>query len=179
MVAAWYAEHIWPAAHVERGSGSDILGVPLDIEVKGRRGFAPLDALRQALKRRKPEHVLPPHVVMRMEGQAGKSVAAFMVIRRLDHDTEVLAELLSLRAQVSELESQKEFDQDRLKTIRGLLTSGPIGRSGERYIFAPYIRQALDGLTPHTVEVVCPCGQPTPHSHAEEAPGDAQDPAGT
>jgi hypothetical protein len=111
MVARWYAEHIWPDAHVVEGrgsTGSDIRGVPLDIEAKGRTGFSPLAALRQAAKRRKPDHVLPPHAVLRMDGQAEASVGKFIVVRYLEDDTEILGELVLLRAEVQFLRGLAE-----------------------------------------------------------------------
>lgn len=100
LVAAWYAERIWPEAHVERGAGSDIRGVPLDIEVKSRTGFSPAAALRQAALRVKPEHVLPPHAVLRLSGQGEQSVGNFIVVRYLKDDTMILSELTGLRAEV-------------------------------------------------------------------------------
>jgi len=73
----------------------------LDIEVKSRKGFIPLAALKQAAKRRRPEHELPPHGVLRMPGQGEAAVPQFVVVRYLEDDTEILAELVALRQLVA------------------------------------------------------------------------------
>src|SRR5690606_41283720 len=49
--AAWRAAG-WPRAEVVRGPGADLSGTPgLDVEVKARRGWAPLEWMRQQAKR--------------------------------------------------------------------------------------------------------------------------------
>lgn len=59
--------------------------------------FSPLAALRQAAARRRPEHVLPPMVVLRPDGTGDASVGDFVVMRRFEDDRAILAELLELR----------------------------------------------------------------------------------
>jgi hypothetical protein len=125
--------------------GSDIRGLPLDVEVKSRKGFSPLAALKQAAKRRKPEHTLPPHVVLRMPGQGELSVGLFLAVRYLADDTAILAELVDLRAKVSDLESQKDFDQSRIKAVRRGLRAGA----------TPYaLERALNGVDLEEVQEV-------------------------
>jgi len=51
IAAAWRADG-WPHAEVRRGPGPDLTGTPgLDVEVKARRGWAPLEWMRQQAKR--------------------------------------------------------------------------------------------------------------------------------
>ena len=73
-----------------------------------RASFSPGAALRQACKRRKPEHILPPMVVLRPDGTGDASVGDFIVMRRFEDDRAILAELLELRAKVDVLEVQLE-----------------------------------------------------------------------
>lgn len=75
-----------------------MLNVPLSIEVKGRRAFSPLAWIKQARGAARPEQdALPPHVVMRPDGVGEQHVGDFIVLRRLEDDTEILRELLELR----------------------------------------------------------------------------------
>jgi hypothetical protein len=60
--------------------------------------FSPRAALQQACRRRKPEHVLPPMVVLRPDGTGDASVGEFVVMRRFEDDRAILEELLRLRA---------------------------------------------------------------------------------
>ena len=46
-VVAQYLSTVWPHATVGRGSGKDILGVPMDVEVKARASFQPLAWIKQ------------------------------------------------------------------------------------------------------------------------------------
>jgi hypothetical protein len=106
LVADWY-QRLWPTANSEGGgaAGRDIRGVPLDIEVKGRRDFEPMAWIRQGRKRvRDDSDVLPPHVVLRpiAPNGPGENVAEYLVIRRMDDDTAILEELLELRRQAAE-----------------------------------------------------------------------------
>lgn len=98
VVAAWYAERIWPGAEPcpPSNTGSDIRHVPVDIEVKGRKGFAPLEAVRQ-LKARQPGPFGPGWVVMRMDGQGEKSAADYLVVMTLADHTQYVKELAHLR----------------------------------------------------------------------------------
>lgn len=107
LVAEWY-QRLWPTANSQGGgaAGRDVRGVPLDIEVKGRKDFDPMAWIRQGRKRVRPDSdELPPHVVLRpiVPNGPGENVAEYLVIRRMDDDTEILRELLELRRKVVEL----------------------------------------------------------------------------
>jgi hypothetical protein len=110
-VARYLAEHIWPQATTQGAGtpGRDVLNVPVSIEVKARRDFAPLQWVREARKRyRTPETIealktfkldeLPPYAVWCPFGVADDNPEMFMVIRRFDEDTAILRELVELRA---------------------------------------------------------------------------------
>lgn len=66
-----------------------------------RQGFSARAALRQAAVRRRPEHVLPPMVVLRPDGTGDASVGEFVVMRTFADDREILLELFELRARVA------------------------------------------------------------------------------
>jgi hypothetical protein len=107
LVAEWY-QRLWPTANSQGGGapGRDVRGVPLDIEVKARKDFEPMAWIRQGRKRARPDSdELPPHVVLRpiVAGGVGENVGEYLVIRRMDDDTAILAELLELRRKVVEL----------------------------------------------------------------------------
>jgi hypothetical protein len=108
LVAEWYDHRLWPGATSAGAgeAGQDIKGVPFDIEVKARRSFDPVSWIRQVRERTKKNggRHTPGFVVMRPDGLGDKSVAEFLVIRRLDDDTDILAELLELRRRVEELD---------------------------------------------------------------------------
>lgn len=59
--------------------------------------FSVRSALRQAVARRRPEHILPPMVVLRPDGTGDESVGEFIVMRRFEDDRALLEELLRLR----------------------------------------------------------------------------------
>ena len=67
-VVAEYLSQYWPGATVGRGSGKDIVNIPIDIEVKARSDFNPLEWLRQGRKRTEKSGELNA-VVCRMNGQ--------------------------------------------------------------------------------------------------------------
>jgi hypothetical protein len=103
LVATHY-QSLWPAATSTGAgaSGRDVLNVPVSIEVKARRAFNPLAWIRQARKEVRPaEDTLPPHVVMRPDKIGEENIGDFIVLRRLADDTEILRELLELRAKVA------------------------------------------------------------------------------
>ena len=51
LVAAQWQADGWPHAEVVRGQGRDLTGTPgVAVEVKARRGFAPLEWMRQAAR---------------------------------------------------------------------------------------------------------------------------------
>lgn len=102
LVAAWY-QRLWPAAQpIGSGeSGRDVQNVPLDIEVKGRKDFDPIGAIKQLKARGRQEgDVLPGHVVIRPFKMGEAHMPDWLVIRTLGDDTELLAELLWLRQMI-------------------------------------------------------------------------------
>ena len=83
IVAAYLRERGWMYAQPTGAgrAGADILGVlDLDIEVKARRGFDPLAALRQQADRADGRL---PLAILRMDGQGAASIADWPVITRL------------------------------------------------------------------------------------------------
>lgn len=116
VVALWYAKRLapfgWGDADTAGGGrpGRDILNVPCSIEVKARSEFSPGAWVADARARRRTGEdphahktfqtdTLPAHVVVRLNGQGDdeEAVASYLVLRRLDDDTEILQELLALR----------------------------------------------------------------------------------
>lgn len=67
-VVADYLSQWWPGASVGRGMGKDIVSIPIDVEVKARSTFSPVEWLRQVKKRTEKTKELPI-VVCRMNGQ--------------------------------------------------------------------------------------------------------------
>lgn len=67
-VVAEYLAQWWHGATVGRGAGKDIVNIPMDIEVKARSSFNPVEYLRQS-KKRGSESGEPSFVVCRMNGQ--------------------------------------------------------------------------------------------------------------
>lgn len=100
-LVAEYLQPIAPGCEATPSAyaGNDIKNIDWDVEVKAPRdeGFSPRAALRQACKRRKPEHVLPPMVVLRPDGTGDASVGEFIVMRRFEDDREILREILLSR----------------------------------------------------------------------------------
>jgi len=75
-VVADYLSQWWQGATVGRGNGKDIVNVPMDIEVKARADFKPLEWLRQSRKRTEKNKELN-FVVCRMNGQ-GEDAAEYL-----------------------------------------------------------------------------------------------------
>ena len=75
-VVAEYLQTWWSGATVGRGNGKDIVNVPMDIEVKARADFKPLEWLRQSRKRTEKNQELNL-VVCRMNGQ-GEDAAEYL-----------------------------------------------------------------------------------------------------
>ena len=73
---ARYLSTWWTGATVGRGNGKDIVNVPMDIEVKARADFKPLEWLRQSRKRTEKNQELNL-VVCRMNGQ-GEDAAEYL-----------------------------------------------------------------------------------------------------
>lgn len=89
-LADWYASYGWPDAQRTPAGlpGRDITGMPgLAPEVKARKGFDPLAWTRQATRNAGDDM---PFVVMRCNGQGEASIAEWLVIRQLGHDTHLL-----------------------------------------------------------------------------------------
>ena len=80
-VVADYLKRWYPNAESTGAGrqGTDITGVPFDIEVKARTGFAPLEAVKQ-LKLRESDKL--GFVVLRMNGQ-GENAEDYMVCMTL------------------------------------------------------------------------------------------------
>jgi len=90
IVANYLREHGWPyAKSIGAGeSGSDILETPdIDIEVKARRGFSPLAAMKQQADR---DNGRLPFAVLRMDGQGPESIGAWPVVIRFDNFVKLL-----------------------------------------------------------------------------------------
>ena len=66
----------WPGATVGRGAGKDIVNIPVDIEIKARTDFSPLEWLRQSKKRGSVSGE-PSFVFVRMNGQ-GESAGDYL-----------------------------------------------------------------------------------------------------
>ena len=85
-VVAEYLSECWPGATVGRGNGKDIVNIPIDIEVKARSAFQPLEWLRQGRKRTEKTGELSL-VVCRMnsQGEDAGGYLAFMQFSDLVH----------------------------------------------------------------------------------------------
>ncbi len=91
IVADYFTANGWPYAEpVGAGRvGSDITGMPgVDIEVKARRGFDPLAAMRQQADRAARGDLA--FAVLRMDGQGPAVIGSWPVVIRLDTFTELL-----------------------------------------------------------------------------------------
>jgi hypothetical protein len=91
IVSDYFTANGWPYAEpVGAGRpGSDITGMPgIDIEVKARRGFDPLAAMRQQADRAALGDLA--FAVLRMDGQGPAVVGSWPVVIRLDTLTELL-----------------------------------------------------------------------------------------
>ena len=82
-VVAEYLSTWWPHACVGRGSGKDILNVPMDVEVKARTGFQPLAYMKQ-LKARTSISGELGFAVLRLNGQSDKDPRDYAVVMRLE-----------------------------------------------------------------------------------------------
>ena len=71
-VVATYLSEWWSGASVGRGMGKDIVNIPMDIEVKSRSQFSPMEWLRQ-VKKRTEKTGEKSIVVCRMNGQGEKA----------------------------------------------------------------------------------------------------------
>ena len=93
IVAEYLRTHGFPYAEpVGAGrDGSDVTGVPgLDIEVKARRGFNPVAAMKQQAER--ADEALLPFAVLRLDGQGPASIEDWPVVVRFGAFIQVLRE---------------------------------------------------------------------------------------
>lgn len=91
-LAAW-----WPHA-MSAGAGrpgSDITGVPFDVEVKARRGFNPAAAMRQLAERADGRLGF---AVLRLDGQGPASIADWPAVLRFADLAALLADREDRRA---------------------------------------------------------------------------------
>jgi hypothetical protein len=87
-VVATYLQQWWSGASVGRGNGKDIVNVPMDIEVKARTAFQPLEWLRQSRKRTEKNQELNL-VVCRMNGQ-GEDAAEYLAFMKFSDLVQLL-----------------------------------------------------------------------------------------
>ena len=87
-VVAEYLSQWWQGATVGRGNGKDIVNIPMDIEVKARTAFQPLEWLRQSRKRTEKNGELNL-VVCRMNGQ-GEDAAEYLAFLKFSDLVELL-----------------------------------------------------------------------------------------
>jgi hypothetical protein len=76
-VVADYLSQWWPGASVGRGMGKDIVNIPVDVEVKSRSQFSPMEWLRQVKKRTEKTGELSL-VCVRMNGQGESSPEEYL-----------------------------------------------------------------------------------------------------
>ena len=76
-VVADYLSQWWLGASVGRGAGKDIVNIPMDIEVKARSSFNPMEWLRQVKKRTDKSGELSI-VCVRMNGQGDSSPEQYL-----------------------------------------------------------------------------------------------------
>ena len=87
-VVADYLSQWWSGATVGRGNGKDIVNIPIDIEVKARSDFNPMEWIRQGRKRTEKNHELNV-VVCRMNGQ-GEDAAEYLSFLKFSDLVELL-----------------------------------------------------------------------------------------
>ena len=87
-VVAEYLQTWWFGAAVGRGNGKDIVNVPMDIEVKARADFKPLEWLRQSRKRTEKNQELNL-VVCRMNGM-GENAAEYLAFMQFSDLVQLL-----------------------------------------------------------------------------------------
>lgn len=87
-VVAQYLSEWWHGANVGRGAGKDIVGIPMDIEVKARSSFNPVEYLRQS-KKRGALSGEPSFVVCRMNGQ-GEDATNYLAFTDLQTLVQIL-----------------------------------------------------------------------------------------
>jgi hypothetical protein len=75
-VVATYLQQWWLGASVGRGSGKDIVNIPIDIEVKARSDFNPMEWMRQSRKRTEKNGEL--NVVVCRMNNMGENAAEYL-----------------------------------------------------------------------------------------------------
>lgn len=80
-VVAEYFSQWWPGATVGRGAGNDIVNIPMDVEIKSRSEFRPLEWLRQSAKRANGKML--SLVVSRCNGQGEDNPGDYLAFMRL------------------------------------------------------------------------------------------------
>lgn len=81
-VVAQYLSTVWAGATVGRGNGKDVVNVPFDVEVKARKGFNPLEYIKQYKARTAISGELG-FAVLRLNGQ-GEDAREYAAIIRLE-----------------------------------------------------------------------------------------------
>jgi len=87
-VVAEYLSQWWHGAAVGRGAGKDIVNIPMDVEVKARSSFNPVEYLRQS-KKRGAISGEPSFVVCRMNGQ-GEDATNYLAFTDLQTMVQIL-----------------------------------------------------------------------------------------
>ena len=142
-VVAQYLSTVWPGATVGRGNGKDIVNVPMDVEVKARKGFNPLEYMKQYKARTAISGDLG-FAVLRLNGQ-GENAEDYACIIRLGD----LLPLLQLKYGHIDNEPT-EADIDRCTScgsymIRKCLTCQPMTTDAQNAILVK--RLHMDGTT--------------------------------
>jgi hypothetical protein len=142
-VVAQYLSTVWSGATVGRGNGKDIVNVPFDCEVKARKGFNPLEVIRQYKARTALSGELG-FAVLRLNNQ-GENAEDYACIIRLGD----LLPLLQLKYGHIDIEPT-EADIDRCTScgsymIRKCLTCQPMTTDAQNAILVK--RLPMDGTT--------------------------------
>ena len=142
-VVAEYLSTWWPGACVGRGSGKDIVNVPIDFEVKARAGFQPLAYMKQLKARTSSSGELGVGVI-RLNGQ-GEDAAEYCAIIRL---ADLLPLLLLKYGHITS--EPTDADIDRCTTcgsymIQRCLTCQPTTTDAQTAILVK--RLVMDGTT--------------------------------
>ena len=74
---ASYLSKWWTGASVGRGAGKDIVNIPIDLEIKSRSKFSPMEFLRQSRKRTEKTGEMSV-VVCRMNGQGTTDIGGYL-----------------------------------------------------------------------------------------------------
>lgn len=106
-VVAEYLSKYWEGATVGRGNGKDIVNIPIDIEVKARSDFNPMEWIRQGRKRTEKNGELNV-VVCRMNGQ-GEMVEDYLAFLKFSDLVELLvkAGYADIKADTVNLEPER------------------------------------------------------------------------